>query len=319
MSSGMQELASARKKFNKYKMNCIVPNEHGVLCGKKPIKSHSIQHNGILSQLAEDGIVYCLGENTKGETIFEYNLKSKGISQEASIFRCICKEHDDILFADIEKREFQKEPKQCFQYALKALLHTYWIKCNVVGITDKYTNVLQMAQQLAEDQKAYKEELDDFWRIYHSERYQDLLCQVITIHRELGSTVSTSVNMCRKLDGALFGIENENYPLLHISVIPGKEKSFLLISALKKNEAYFNAFMQQFTNLSVGKILKLFNIILPLLAENIILSPRIVKKMTVRNKIDLLAIFRIETLSIYYKNGIDINRYADQVSYNIWE
>lgn len=138
MSFAIQELAAARKKYNQFKMKCIVPDKQGDLCNKNPIRSHSIQHNGILSRLAEDGIVYCLGETTKGEEIFEYDLKDKGISQEASIFKCLCKEHDDILFADIEKRAFNKEPKQCFQYALKALLHSYWSKCNDVGITDKY-------------------------------------------------------------------------------------------------------------------------------------------------------------------------------------
>ena len=69
MSSSMQELAAARKKHNQFKMKCIVSDEHGVLCGKNPIESHSIQHNGILSRLAEEGIVYCLGETTKGRCV----------------------------------------------------------------------------------------------------------------------------------------------------------------------------------------------------------------------------------------------------------
>lgn len=81
MSSPMRELAAARKKHNQFKMKCLVPDEHGISCGKSPIKSHSIQHNGILSLLAEDGIIYCLGETTKGEKIFEYDLKDRGIIQ----------------------------------------------------------------------------------------------------------------------------------------------------------------------------------------------------------------------------------------------
>lgn len=318
MSSPMQELAAARKKHNQFKMKCLVPDEQGVLCGKSPIRSHSIQHNGILSRLAEDGIVYCLGETTKGEEIFEYDLKDKGVTQEASIFKCLCKEHDDILFADIEKRAFCKEPKQCFQYALKSLLHSFWTKCNDVGITDKYKQEVQIAQQIAEDQKAYRDELNCFWRIYQTERYQDLLSQIITIDREVSSAVSTSINVCRKFDGSFFGKENDNYPLLHISVFPTEEKSYLLISALKKNERYFNAFTRQLLMLSKDTILKRLNIILPLLAENIMISPRIVNKMTAQEKGHLLMLFRIETLSFYYQIGIDINRWADQVSYNIW-
>lgn len=318
MSSAMQELSVARKKHNQFKMKCLVPNEQWCLCGKKPIRSHSIQHNGILSRLAENGIVYCLGETTKGEEIFEYDLKDKGITQEASIFKCLCKEHDDVLFADIEKRPFCKEPKQCFQYALKALLHSYWSKCNDAGITDKYKQKVQIAQQIAEDQKAYRDELKRFWQIYHAECYQELLCKIITINRQVNSAVSTSINVCRKLDGTFFGEENDGYPFLHISVFPTEERSYLLISALKENESYFNAFVQQFTMLSEEAILKRFNIILPLLADNIMISPRVVKKMTEQEKKQLLMIFRIETMSFYYQNGIDINSWSNQVTYNIW-
>ena len=318
MSSAMQELAAARRKHNQFKMKCIVPDEQGVLCGKAPIRSHSIQHNGILSRLAEDGIVYCLGETTKGEEIFEYDLKDKGITQEASVFKCLCKEHDDALFADIEKRVFCKEPKQCFQYALKALLHSYWSKYNDVGITDKYKQEVQIAQQISEDQKTYSDELNRFWEIYQSEQYEELLCKVITINREVGSAVSTSINMCRKLDGSLFGKENDNYPLLHISVFPTEGMSYLLISALKENEPYFRAFTQQFMLFSEETILKRFNIILPLLADNIMISPRIVNRMTAEETQHLLTVFRLETLSFYYQIGIDINQWADQVSYNIW-
>lgn len=156
------------------------------------------------------------------------------------------------------------------------------------------------------------------WEIHQAEQYQELLCQMITINREVSSAVSTSINMCRKLDGSLFGEENDNYPLLHISVFPVKEQSFLLISALKKNQLYFKAFMQQFMMLPEEAILKKFNIIFQLLAENIMISPRTVNKMTAQEKRELLTIFRVETMSLYYQRGININSWANQVSYNIW-
>lgn len=314
----MQALADARKKHNRFYMKCIVPDKNGILCGRAPIESHSIQHNGILSRLAENGIVYSLGETTKGDEIFEYDLKSKGVTRQASIFKCLCQEHDTMLFADIEKKPFSKDPKQCFQYALKALLHSYWSKCNDFQITKAYRNEVQIAQQIAADQKVYTEELDAFWKIYHTERYRDLLCYIITINREIEAAVSTSTNVCRKLDGSLFGQENANCPLLHFSAFPCQEKSFLLISALKKNERYFKAFTQQLIMRTEDNILKLFNIIFPLLAQNIMISPRVVNKMTPQQKQQLLLMYRVETMSLYYQRKINVNQWAEQVSYSIW-
>lgn len=318
MTSAMQELAAARKKHNKFKMKCVVPTDEGDLCGRNPIRSHSIQHNGILSRLAENGIVYCLGETTKGDEIFEYDLKDQGVTRQASIFECLCKEHDDVLFADIEKRVFEGEPKQCFQFALKALLHSYWAKHNDAGIVKKYSQDNQIACQIIEDQKAYSSELNRFWEIMKTEQYQDLLCRIITINFEINSAVSTSINVCRKLDGALFGEENKDYPLLHISAFPIEGKSYVLISALKENEQYFKAFTQQFVMLSQSAILKQLNILLPLLAENIMISPRVVNKMTPTEKEHLMMIFRPETMGFYYKFGFNIHQWAEKVKYNIW-
>lgn len=317
MSEAMKSLAEARKKHNNFKMKCIAPDFEGNICGMNPIESHSIQHNGILSRLAEEGKVYCLGETTQGDEIFEYDLKEKGITKQASIFKCLCNKHDKKLFVGIEDCEFNKEPQQCFQYALKALLHSYWSKCNDAGIVEKYKQT-QIARQIIEDRKAYEMELNRFWEILRTEQYQDLLCYIVPISREINIAVSTSINICRKLDGTLFGAENDKYPLLHISAFPVDGKSYLLISCLKENEDYFKAFTTQFTLLSVETILKKFNVLLPLLAENIMISPRVVKKMNDAERKQLLVIFRTETMGLYCGRGININSWAEQVTYNLW-
>ena len=317
MSDAMKNLAEARKKHNNFKMKCIVPDSEGNICGMNPIESHSIQHNGILSRLAEEGKVYCLGETTQGDEIFEYDLKEKGITKQASIFKCLCNEHDKRLFVDIEDRKFAKEPCQYFQYALKALLHSYWTKCNDAGIVEKYKRT-QIARQIIRDRKAYEMELNRFWEILRTEQYQDLLCYIVPIGREINIAVSTSINICRKLDGTLFGKENDKYPLLHISAFPVDGKSYLLISCLKENEDYFKAFTNQFMLFSEEAILKKFNVLLPLLAENIMISPRVVKKMDDTEKRQLLVVFRTETMGLYYEHGININSWAEQVTYNLW-
>lgn len=318
MSQAMQQLAKARKKHHQFKMKCIVPDANGDMCGKPCMGSHAIQHNGILSKLAENGVVYHLCETTKGEEIFEYDLKTRGISSEATIFRCLCSEHDKKLFVDIEDRMFQKEPIQCFQYALKALLHSYWTKLNDAGITKEYPEELQIVKQIAEDKVAYTKELSYFWNVLHTGRYDELLTWSLSIEGEVGCAVSTSINVCRRFDGTRFGTENDEYPLLHISVFPAEGKSWILISCLQRNKDYYKEFTDQFIMMSSKRILQLLNILLPLLAENIAISPRIINSMTEQEKKELLLIFRVETMSMFYQYGFNVSSWANQVSYNIF-
>lgn len=76
--------------------------------------------------------------------------------------------------------------------------------------------------------------------------------------------------------------------------------------------------MNQFIMLTDEAILKKFNIMIPLLTENIMISPSVINKMTEQEKKQLLTIFRLETLSLYDQRGISVNCWAEQVSYNIW-
>lgn len=222
------------------------------------------------------------------------------------------------MFIDIEDRGFQKEPIQCFQYALKALLHSYWSKINDVGITKEYPEELQIVKQLTADQSAYTKELACFWNILQTGRYDELLTWTLCIEREVECAVSTSINVCRRFNGTLFGKENEEYPLLHISIFPAEGKSWILVSCLQEHKAYYKAFTDQFIMMSSEHILRLLNILLPLLVENIAISPRIINSMTEQEKKQLLLIFHIETMSMYYQYGFSISKWADQVSYNIF-
>ena len=318
MSQAMQHLARARQKHNRFKMKCIVPDANGAVCGKRCMESHAIQHNGILSKLAENGMVYHLCETTNGDELFEYDLKAWGISSKATIFRCLCAEHDKKLFVDIEDRIFQKEPIQCYQYALKALLHSYWTKLNDADITKEYPDELPVVKQIIEDQAAYTRELECFWKILHTERYEELLTWSMCIDYEVACAVSTSINVCRRFDGELFGKENEDYPLLHISVFPAEGKSWILISCLKAYRDYYQKFTDQFILMSSGRILQLLNILLPLLAENIAISPSVINMMTNQAKREFLLIFRVETMSLFYQRGINLSDWADRVSYYIF-
>lgn len=319
MQKPMERLAKARKQHNRFCMKCVVPDCNGELCGKEPIDSHSIQHNGILSIIADNGKVCFLSETTKNDEAFEYGIKTIGISSKASVFKCLCKEHDDRLFMDIEKRTYNKEPKQNFQFALKALLHSFWEKCNSGKLAEKHQGIHPIADTILEDRIAYRQELNRFWNILQTENYNELITWIVEIPTVINSAACASINVERKLNGERFGDENKDCPLIHVSVFPTDTgNSYMLLSSLKDNQAYFDAFRREFTMLSWKGILKRFNILLPLLIENVMISPHVIQNMTDQQKKELIAIFQLKAADLYHSTGININSWCEQVHYYIF-
>lgn len=317
MPTPMQNLAFVRKQHNRFSMPCIVPDMNGEKCGKPPINSHSIQHNGILSLLEKNGEVYVLGEATKDDDAFITDLKKIGITKKASIFKCLCKDHDKQLFQSIEDQEFNKNPEQLFQYALKSVIHSYWSKCNAIHTSHihEWTAFDEVTKQ---DKEALEIELTEFWRIRQNKSFDDMLNWTVQIPYTIAIAASASVNVLRKLDGRLWGEVNKDYPYLHLTVFPSNACSYLLISSLKRNESYYKAFTDQFVMLSLNSVLKVFNVLIPLLVENMYISPRLIESMNDREKDALITVFRMETLSLYNTQGISISKWAEQIPYNLF-
>lgn len=106
------------------------------------IKAHSIQNNGVLSEIAREHKVYCLSHNigdlkkNNGEII----LKKEYI-KNFSIFRGFCKKHDNKLFEPIDNSLFSSDSKeQIFLYTYRSLSKELFDKENALNM---YLNVLE--------------------------------------------------------------------------------------------------------------------------------------------------------------------------------
>lgn len=314
----MQETANIRRSLKNFSAKCVVKDVNGVRCDNKSINSHSVQHNGILSNLAEKGHLYFIG-NDIGEERFDYEFKRIGINK-ASTFRCLCAEHDKKLFIDIEDRSFNGESKQYFQFALKALLKGYYSKLiSVYSIPDSLKKV-QEEVQLRNDMNAFEEELSLFWEIYNCNKYEDILNWKVTIPRKISFAASFAVNVLRKFDGTLFGKENSEYPLLCVSVFPQNDsRSLLIVSTHIRNREYFNSFISQFNLFSTDAILRRFNILIPLLSEDIYFAPSLVEHLLEEEVEDIKCVFSMLTLSLYNTVGFDIDKLSQIVKYDLFK
>lgn len=112
---------------------CLYPDK--TQC-KLPIKkAHALQNNRILSRIQENGHVVMMNPLEKplcikaGEENLELNLFSLLGVNKATRYPCFCTEHDDKVFAPIEKGSVEFECgnlEQEFLYAYKAFIFEYY-------------------------------------------------------------------------------------------------------------------------------------------------------------------------------------------------
>jgi hypothetical protein len=131
------------KKFGKLKFRCLYPG-----CTQSAISSHSQQKEGQLRAIARNGLVYALDRNLFQH--IKFMLKEKGNSsftkkgiQEASAFPGYCSEHDQMIFAPIEKQELiPGNPSQAALLFLRATSFEYATKRKAVIQFDMLTDIV---------------------------------------------------------------------------------------------------------------------------------------------------------------------------------
>lgn len=104
--------------YKKINQGCLYFNRDN--CKGKPIGSHSIHRGEILSRLAEKGHVQGVNLRKIRDNKIEIQIYKKGIKKEASVFNGFCSEHDDSVFAPIEKdtslKVLDKKQQALFAY-----------------------------------------------------------------------------------------------------------------------------------------------------------------------------------------------------------
>lgn len=341
----MQLLAETRKHHNSYQSSCIMLDADGKTCGKPCIRSHTLQENGILSRLAVNGHVYVLGENANDDS-FSIFLKTSGINR-SSIFKCLCSEHDDRLFSEMEKRYYIGSDQQNYQLALKENINSLWkllaaqdlylhwskehnIFVNEMIICEFIQNKLDLARVRYDFQRLNK--------ILYNRNYNQIESIRVTLGYKIMFAVSAPLHFTYDLTGKqhlggedIFTKSNgklcldcpPKYPTMYVSVFPTDDKSEIILSWFREDKNNLGFIIQQLTELSTDDKLKMLNVLLPSVCENIIFSPLLIDSWTESSKNELSALFHPLTLDLYngdtLENGIDFYQWKEQVHFNMFQ
>jgi hypothetical protein len=270
------------------------------------IDAHSIQNNGILDKLSENGKVICI--DRAGFDIENINNCLIG-RNEATVFRGFCKKHDEI-FNPIEHKQYEfNNLQQNYLYAYRAFAKEYTNHQQSAEFFDKFieelvnnTNLESILEKHGGDEIGDKEIRDIKKKVVlkrhelrekqlkllnkdHEqlkqimninllrERYKKL--ETVVINISVKNTIASSclVYIYADLNGKPFN-RDLKYPSF-LSIFPQNDSTTVLFSYFKKHGNYFSELINQIISATAHQQELIFSNILMKYGDNIVFSPNI--------------------------------------------
>lgn len=293
MVSTINEIS--KKRFIK---QCVHPKKED--CSEDIIKAHSIQNNRILNKLAVNGHVISM----KHDKLIFMSGQETG-RKIASTFTGFCGYHDKTTFQEIEDKVFVGSQKQLFLFAYRAFALEYHKKqeqFKMFRIQFSKKPSIAKSKELMDSYKAMllglkdndktKEHLDE---ALLNGNYDILNHYIWEIPFEIEFAVSTTFSLHYDLCGNKINdyFTAERIRSIFVNIFPEEGRSFCLFSWLKIDNECYEEFGKQFEALDEEKKKKYLNNLLPIMTENIIISPRLWQLWGESKQQDFEALFHL--------------------------
>ena len=273
-------------------------------CSVKPkgiIKAHALQENRILNKFAVNGMVK-MQDFTKDPEILEikknrpevfYFLTDVPISS-ATTATCYCKTHDDLLFAKIEKQQYDLQSldnEQLFLFAYKAFSFELYTQMAAEKFNClMFENVPQTAKNplVVHEYRNCKEKLKDlqlyktyFDNALKSKDFNGLETIVFEIPYEIQFANYMTISPPFDIEGkkvSAIDRKTKRLKFMFFTSFPIEGKSYILMSALKDDMKYFSDYFQKMRTAPLSLVQYYINILIPLYSQNLIISPNLWEK-----------------------------------------
>ncbi|MGM9979609.1 MAG: hypothetical protein ACI33J_12480 [Clostridium sp.] len=293
-------------------------NSECILRGKSTcnniINAHSIQNNGVLSKLGENGkVIYIEGQ------IYNISEMSEMLigRNEATTFRGLCKRHDEI-FNPIEHKDYEYgNLEQNFLFAYRAFAKAYTDYFNSKNYYDSWIEELVENKSLERilekhaESNLEKRETREIKKKVVLERQKYRVKQMQVIEKEhLAMKTAMNIYLKRekynKLETVVKEVKVNNiiassslvyiysdlngfpfnkhlkYPTF-ITIHPQDNKTLVLLSYFKKDKSYFQKFINQIKNVNKEQQELIISNILLKYGSNIVFSPKEFRKFSKKN------------------------------------
>lgn len=266
--------------------------------GKNIINAHALQENRILSKLQVDGQVYMQDfssnpemleiEEGKPEPFF---LLKKVHINNATVATCFCKAHDDAIFTKIEKPQYSLallNDEQLFLFAYKTFAFELYKEivaqkfqmnmfANAPQTTKNWSSVYQYRNAILKlkDLNYYKEYFDKAIKEQDYGRIETVVIEIpyriqFANYMTVAPPFDIKGRKIKSIDKA-----TKRMKFVFFTIFPDKNKSYILVSALREDLDTYGQYFDQIRNLPVGLIQYYINAFIPLYSQNLIISPKL--------------------------------------------
>lgn len=259
---------------------CLHPNR--AECSPEIIGAHSIQNNGILKKIADNGHVYMPCPKTDNP----FAIQTQYGRKEASVFTGFCKHHDKTLFQPIEDRDFEGTEEQIFLFIYRCLALEYHRKQEAIEMEKflfskrpsvaknrNFESPFKGMHLAINDLEAVKNKFDS---ALINKQY-DILTSIVWKFDGFSKFAASGFEApIADLRGtSLQNLLDFNSPVCHIfySVFPQGESTYVIIAWLRDNDELFSGINQQLAALSLEERKNYINNTLPSITENIAINP----------------------------------------------
>lgn len=266
-------------------------------CTETIVGAHSLQNNGVLNKIAEDGHVYgMIFDIMKNNPSLKFNRIGKN---KASTFLGFCNYHDKEYFSPIEDQEYEQSPLQNYLFAYRAFCferhRKLRLKKSFTKLFQKHPQatrdlrILNMYQACLLDLKDKDIEYERFKKIYEDEDYSNLVSFVKEVPFKVGFTGTTAVAVNVDINGKetvdIYDYKESLFvPSLYISVIPKEQTSLIIVTRHIEDDCYRQLLLSLEEEKDEELVLKYISFCLYEFSENVFFSPKVVHDLTDRQK-----------------------------------
>ncbi|PEL57910.1 YecA family protein [Bacillus toyonensis] len=284
---------------------CLHPDSEQ--CKGKIKNAHSLQNNGVLSRIEEEGHVVI--PTTKfGTDGVIYDVKDES-KNKATTFTGFCDTHDTLVFKDIETKEIDvTSSKQCFLFAyrafalelhkkkemLKSIQQLFKVRPTLTKVSD-YIKQYRYTELSINDVAEYKKFFDD---ALINENYDTIQSTTFTFDYEISMAACGGCSLTYDIRGNemndIYSKEEERIKILFFTITPNNGKSFFIFSWIKYDSDYFKDYIQQLEGLTEEEFKTYINNFLPSYTENLVVAPSLWSSFTKRQKDAFFKLFSAE-------------------------